>query len=202
MMSPSNPAIPLNGAMKKLPNEQATLLIAIALVILGASTRLLPHPANFAPLAAIAIFGGLYLPRKLAILVPLSAMILSDVLIGFYSWKIMLVVYSSFALTGYLSTKIRDSFAPILSVTLLSSIVFFLTTNAAVWAFGTMYSPDLSGLGQSYFMALPFFRNSLLGDLFYTGVLVGLYRVCISVQWSLTNSHTNHHTKSPRQNLW
>ena len=57
--------------------------------------------------------------------------------------------------------------------TLLGSLFFFLLTNAAVWLFGTMYAPNFAGLMQSYFMALPFFRNSLLGDLFYVGVLVG-----------------------------
>lgn len=174
--------------MKKINNPPAgghtILATAIGLVILGASARLLPHPANFAPLAAIAIFGGLYLPKKLAILVPLSAMLLSDVLIGFYSWKIMLVVYSSFALTGYISTKIRDSFSSVLSVTLAGSILFYLTTNAAVWAFGTMYSHNFAGLMQSYTMALPFFRNSLLGDLFYTGILVGTYQLITMAQTS------------------
>lgn len=166
--------------MKKINKEQIILATAIGLIILGVSARLLPHPANFAPLAAIAIFGGLYLPKKLAILVPLSAMLVSDVLIGFYSWKIMLVVYGSFALTGYISTKIRDSFSSILTTTLAGSILFYLTTNAAVWVFGTMYSHDFGGLMQSYTMALPFFRNSLLGDLFYTGILVGAYQMYIN----------------------
>ncbi len=170
-----NRVILLNGAMKKINHESITLFISIGLVILGSSARLLPHPANFTPLAAIAIFGGLYLPKKLAILVPLSAMLISDTIIGFYSWKIMLVVYLSFALTGYVSTKIHDSFRSILSVTLAGSILFYLSTNAAVWVFGTMYTHDFSGLLESYTMALPFFRNSLLGDLFYTGILVSLY---------------------------
>ena len=175
--------------MKKINNEKSILLIAIGLAILGASARLLPHPANFAPLAAIAIFGGLYLPKKLAILVPVSAMLISDVLIGFYSWKIMLVVYGSFALTAYISTKIKKRFSSILVTTLAGSILFYLTTNAAVWAFGTMYTYDFSGLMQSYTMALPFFRNSLLGDLFYTGLLVGTYQMII-------NFRTNHRTQS------
>lgn len=162
--------------MKKINNDNLILAVAIGLVILGASARLFPHPANFAPLGAIAIFGGLFLPRKLAIVVPLSAMFLSDLLIGFYSWKIMLVVYASFALTAYASTYIRHRFSSILGMTLAGSILFFLATNAAVWGFGTMYSHDFSGLMQSYTMALPFFRNSLVSDLLYTGILVGAYR--------------------------
>lgn len=165
--------------MKKLTNEHITLALALGLTLLGAIARLLPHPANFAPLAAIAIFGGLYLPKKLALLVPLSALIISDILIGFYSWKIMLVVYLCFGLTAYASTRIKKSFGQILGTTLFGSIVFYLATNAAVWGFGTMYAHNFNGLMQSYVMALPFFRNSLLGDLFYTGVLVGAYRASL-----------------------
>ncbi|OGH65031.1 MAG: hypothetical protein A2821_00270 [Candidatus Magasanikbacteria bacterium RIFCSPHIGHO2_01_FULL_41_23] len=165
----------------------------MGLVIFGAIARLVPHPANFAPLGAIAIFGGLFLPRKLAILVPLSAMLVSDIVIGFYSWSIMLVVYLSFALTAFASTKIKHSFKAILGTTLAGSILFYLTTNAAVWAFGTMYAHDFAGLMQSYTMAIPFFRNSLLSDLFYTSVMVTSYIL-------ITNFHTNYHIQSLHRN--
>lgn len=151
------------------------IILGIVLVILGASARLLPHPANFVPLGAIAIFSGLFLPRKLALWLPLAALFASDLLLGFYTWQVMLTVYLSFLLTTVLATKISPKFASVTGLTLASSIFFFLTTNAAVWAFGTMYTHDLSGLIQSYTMALPFFRNSLMGDLFFTGILVGSY---------------------------
>jgi len=152
---------------------------ALLLIILGASTRLLPHPANFAPIAAIALFAGIYLPKKFAIILPMAAMLISDLILGFYLWPVMLSVYFSFAVTGMIGLAIQKhkKFSTILGGTLLASIIFFTITNWAVWAFGTMYTHNFNGLIQSYLMALPFFKNTLLGDLFYTGVLVGSMEV-------------------------
>lgn len=159
-----------------MTNKQAARwVIPILLIILGATARLLPHSPNFAPIAAIALFGGLYLPKKLGLVIPLIAMFISDLFIGFYAWPMMLTVYGSFLIAGLIGqyVKKRKSFFTILGSTLAASIIFFLATNAAVWAFGTMYSHDFSGLLQSYTMAIPFFKNTLLGDLFYTALLVG-----------------------------
>ncbi|MBI2436321.1 MAG: hypothetical protein HYV41_01065 [Candidatus Magasanikbacteria bacterium] len=162
-------------------HRKYTLLIA-TLIIFGLSMRLLPHPANFTPIGALALFGSLYLPRRWALIVPLGALLLSDAIIGFYSSKIMISVYLSFALVGFIGLWVREhkSFTTVFGGTVLGSIFFFLITNTAVWAFGTMYTLDFSGLMQSYYMALPFFRNSLLGDLFYTAVLVGVVEM---VMW-------------------
>ena len=148
---------------------------AFLLIALGLFSRVLPHPANFAPIAGIALFAGIYLPKKLAIIAPLAAMALSDLIIGSYQWQVMLTVYLAFIVTGLIGLAIKNNknFRSIVGGTLLASIIFFITTNWAVWAFGTMYPHSLNGLLQSYVMALPFFRNSLLGDLFYVGVLVG-----------------------------
>ncbi len=156
--------------------KKSHILLIATLIIVGFAMRLLPHPANFAPIGALALFGGLYLPRKWALILPLGAMILSDAIIGFYSWPIMLAVYTSFALVVGIGLLVKKNkkFATILGGTILGSVLFYLITNAAVWGFGTMYAHDLSGLMQSYYMALPFFRNSLMGDLFYTGVFVGV----------------------------
>ncbi len=148
---------------------------AFILIALGVSARLLPHPANFAPIAAIALFSGLYLPKRFAIIVPAAALLLSDIVLGFYTWQVVVSVYACFALTGIMGLYLakQKNFATIALGTILASIIFFLVTNWAVWAFGTMYPHTTSGLMQSYIMALPFFRNSLLGDIFYTTVLVG-----------------------------
>lgn len=169
------------------------IYIALLLILLGLATRLLPHPANFAPIAAIALFGGLYLPRKFALIVPLIAVFASDIFIGFYDWKIMMVVYGSFAVTGLIGLYVRGkpakggsayggSFSTVLLATTLGAIIFYLTTNAAVWLFGTMYPHTLSGLMESYVMAIPFFKNSLLGDLFYVGILVGTMELILVYQ--------------------
>lgn len=150
-------------------------LPALLLILLGVSTRLLPHPANFTPIAAIALFAGIYLPKKYALIVPMVAMFISDIVLGFYLWPVMVSVYFTFAITSILGLAIQKhkKAANILGGTLLASILFFLITNWAVWAFGTMYAHNFNGLIQSYIMALPFFKNTLLGDLFYTAVLVG-----------------------------
>lgn len=154
-----------------------SLIIAALLIMLGFAARLLPHPANFAPIGAVALFGGMYLTKRYAVILPLIAMLISDIFIGFYTWQIMASVYISFALTGLIGLWVRKNkkLSTIIGGTVLGSILFFLITNFAVWAFGAMYAHNFSGLMQSYIMAIPFFRDSLLGDLFYVGLLVGTY---------------------------
>lgn len=156
-------------------------LPAFILITLGIAARFLPHPANFAPIGAIAIFSGLYLPKKWAIILPLAAMIFSDIFIGFYSWPIMLSVYGGFIIMGLIGLWVRKNkkLSTVLGGTILGSVIFYLVTNFSVWAFGSLYAHNLNGLLASYTMAIPFFRNSLLGDLFYTGVLVGAYEASL-----------------------
>jgi len=157
-------------------------LPAFILITLGIAARFLPHPANFAPVGAIAIFSGIYLPKKWAIVLPLAAMFFSDLFLGFYAWPVMLSVYASFAVMGLIGLAVRKhkKLSTILGGTILGSVIFFLTTNGAVWAFSNWYEPSLAGLINCYVVAIPFFRNSLLGDLFYTGVLVGAYEVSLA----------------------
>lgn len=156
----------------------------IFLILLGTVCRFLPHLPNFAPLGAIALFAGLYLPRRWALVLPLAVLIMSDFFIGFYSWPIMLSVYAGFIITALIGLLTRKNirFATVLGGTVLGSVLFYLLTNWAVWAFGTMYDHDLAGLMQSYALALPFFRNSLAGDIFYTAMLVGGYE--LAMNWS------------------
>lgn len=154
-------------------------LPALVLIALGVAARFLPHPANFAPIGAIAIFSGIYLPKKWAVILPLAAMFFSDLFIGFYAWPIMLSVYLSLAIMGLIGLLVRRNkkLSTILGGTILGSVIFYLVTNGAVWAFGSLYPQTAAGLAQSYYMAIPFFRNSLLGDLFYTGTLIGAYEM-------------------------
>lgn len=158
-------------------------LPAFILITLGIAARFLPHPANFAPIGAIAIFSGLYLPKKWAIALPLAAMFFSDMFIGFYALPIMLSVYAGFIIMGLIGLAIRKNkkLSTILGGTILGSVIFYLLTNAAVWVFGSLYPPTAAGLMQSYYMAIPFFRNSLLGDLFYTGALAGAYEASLAL---------------------
>ncbi len=162
----------------------STSAIAALLIIFGVALRFAPHPPNFAPIAAIALFGGLYLNKKMAFALPIATMLVSDLFIGFYSWKMMTAVYLSFlAMVGIgLLVKRNKKLSTVLGGTLLGSLLFFLVTNGAVWGFGTMYPHSLSGLMSSYTMAIPFFKNTLMGNLFFVGVLVGSMEAIIYIK--------------------
>jgi len=160
-----------------MTDAQKNIIPAVILMIaLGALMRVLPHPVNVAPVAALALFGGAYLPLRYAFVVPLLAMVGSDALIGF-DFTSMPYVYGMFALTVLLGYKLgrapRLGYA--LGASLIASISFYLVTNL-VWLYpGSRYPQTWSGQLESYAMALPFFRNTLLGDLGYTLVFFGAY---------------------------
>jgi hypothetical protein len=164
-----------------LRDNFSKIIISLILILIGATFRLLPHPWNFTPVAAVALFSGAYLGKKYAFFVPFLAMFLSDVFLGFYEWKLMLAVYGSFALAGLVGLAIKRRKTPltVLAGSLTASVLFFLITNFAVWQFSFWYEKTLSGLFQCYLMALPFFRSGLLGDLFYTSVLFGAYELIL-----------------------
>ena len=149
---------------------------------LAVAARLLPHPPNFAPIAAMALFGGAYLSPRYAILVPLLALFLSDLFIGFYSPVVMISVYGSFVLTGALGIWLKKRRNPrnMVLAAVGSSLLFFLITNFAVWAAGA-YARDPSGLLQSYVAGLPFLKNTLAGDLFYTISFFGGYELALKL---------------------
>jgi len=155
-------------------NRQNALIAVLILVAI--LTRLLPHPPNFAPVAAVALFGGaLFTNRSLAFLIPLIIMGISDFLIGFHAH--IPVVYGLFMTTVLIGFYLKDRVRPgyILGASIISSILFFLGSNLAVWFGSTFYTQDLSGLITCYTFALPFFHNTIMGDLFYSGVLFGSY---------------------------
>ena len=152
-----------------------TRLAALIAIILGAAlSRLIPHPPNLTSVTAVALFGGAYFSdRRLAFLVPLAALFLSDLVLGFYHH--MEIVYASFALIVCIGLWLQKNRSPlhIAGAALASSVLFFLLTNFGVWAFGSLYPMTLNGLIACYVAAIPFFRNTLLGDLLYTIVLFG-----------------------------
>lgn len=159
--------------------NKTKILISILLVIFGVGSRLLPHIWNFAPIAGIALFSSVYLGKKYAFILSITVMLLGDIFLGFYAWPIMLAVYGSYLLIvcfGFLVKKYK-SFETILAGSVLSSIIFFAVTNFAVWQFSSWYSHSLHGLIECYTMALPFFRNTLLGNVFYVGILFGGYEM-------------------------
>ncbi len=155
--------------------DKNKFFIILSLVALVVVSRLIPHAPNFAPVAAIAMAASLCLSKKWSVFLPIFAVLISDALIGFYDWRLMLAVYSSFAVIGVFSwwLKKHSDFINFLTVSLGASIFFFFTTNTAVWLFSSWYPKTLAGLTLSLEMGLPFFRNTLLGDLFYTTILCG-----------------------------
>lgn len=149
----------------------------IGMVILGACARLLPHPWNFTPIIAIGLFAGSQARNSsIGVLTTVSALALSDAVLGFYSgfWY----VYGAALIPVLLGRLIRDnrSHAGVIAAAALgSSISFFLITNFMVWATGRMYPHTVAGLAACFVAGIPFYRNQLLGDAFYTVALFGGY---------------------------
>ena len=152
-------------------------LLAIGLLIIAVALRFLPHVPNFVPITALALFAGVYFGGPWAYLLPLLAMISSDIFLGFHST--MYFVYGSLLLTVAIGQVVRRQKNPltILGGTLAGSILFFIITNFGVWATTAWYSRDANGLIQCYYMAIPFFRNSMTGDLFYAIIFFGAYEL-------------------------
>lgn len=152
------------------------MLVISLMVFVAAFIRLIPHPPNFAPIAAMALFGGAYFNKKsFAFAVPLAAMFLSDAIIGFHSS--MWIVYVSFAvivLIGMVLLK-KVNVKNVIAASVTASLSFFILTNFGVWAFGTMYPKNFAGLIECYIAAIPFIQNTLIGDLFYSGIMFGIY---------------------------
>lgn len=157
------------------PTRGLELSIIAGMVLLAALSRLLPHPWNFSPLEAMALFAGARIgPRLLALLVPLLALLVSDLFLGFYPdiW----VVYACFAAMAVAGRGLREA-GPgrIAAFALGAAVGFFLITNFAVWAIGDMYPHTGAGLAASYLSALPFFKNQLAGVACYSLLLFGGY---------------------------
>ncbi len=159
------------------------LVISSLLVGLIVLARFLPHLPNVAPVAAVGLTTGAYLGRKWALAVVMVGMFLSDWFIGFYHWPIMLSVYLSFLFIAYGGGWLLKYKTPkiVLIYSLGSSLIFYFVTNFAVWATALWYPKNLAGLMLAYEMGIPFLRNTLLGDLFYTVVLFVSWELVLSI---------------------
>jgi len=151
------------------------LLVLASIIVAAVASRLIPHPPNMASMTAVALFSGAYLTdNRLAFVVPLVALFISDLLlVGLYSH--MEIIYGSFELIvglGLLLRRRRSTFR-IAGAALASSILFFVITNFGVWAFESLYPKTMAGLSACYIAAIPFFQNTLVGDALYTVVLFG-----------------------------
>ena len=164
------------------------------LVLLAAFSRLIPHPPNFAPIGAMALFGAAYFSQRyLAFAIPIISMWLSDLVLnnvvygqyfdhfvwfyqGFY-WT-----YGAFIVIGFVGFFMlkKVQLKSVALASLLAAVLFFVISNFGVWASGTMYPKNVSGLLACYTAAIPFFKNTLMGNLVYSGVLFGAFELAQS----------------------
>lgn len=151
-------------------------MLALILIIVGILLRFAPHAPNFTPVAAIALFSGAYLSKKYALVVPLMLMVASDLFLGLHN--VVLFTWGGFALITFLGFWIKrhKSILGIASMSLVSSLLFFIISNFGVWLMG-WYPHNLQGLVNCYIMALPFLRNFTLGTLTYAVIFFGLYEL-------------------------
>ena len=144
------------------------LVLGFAVIFLLAVSRLIPHPPNFTPILGMAVFSGAIINRRLiAYLIPLLAMLISDLYLGFHSG--MPIIYFSLALCVLIGTFIEARVTILNFVLGISAgvIVFYLITNFAVWYGSGMYDYSFSGLITCYVMALPFLQNTIISSMIY-----------------------------------
>lgn len=160
-------------------NSRMQGIVATVLIVGAVLSRLIPHPMNVAPITALALFGGVYFDKRIAPVLPLLALLVSDYFIGFYEG--IEFTYLAFIISVFAGMwlKSRKTVPMTLGVTIGSSVVFFIVSNFGVWFSGLIYPKTFNGLIECYTLALPFFRNSLFGDLLYVAVMFGVYELVL-----------------------
>lgn len=159
----------------------ARFIFVSSAILLAAISRVFPHFDNFTPIAAMALFGGVYFSdKRLAFIVPLVAMIISDVIIelttGWGFHNTIVYVYVAFILTSAIGLLVRKNtnVQTVLGASVISSLLFFIITNFGVWAASGGIG-GASGLATTYVLGVPFFAPTLLGDIFYNTILFGAF---------------------------
>lgn len=179
----------------QMNKQKNTLVLSAGLLIVAAAfTRLFPHPHNFTALGAMAVFGGSVIKnKKLAFLLPLGALLLSDICLqlftttkGFYGIT-QYFVYAAFLIITALATFMQKrSVANIALAAVWSGFIFFIISNLGVWISSTTYPKSLAGLGACYAAAIPFYKNeifgnfvlnSIMGNIFYLAILFSAYAI-------------------------
>jgi hypothetical protein len=158
--------------------NKTRFLILASIIVLAVLTRFLPFPPNVAPVAAIALFGGAYFSdKRIAFLLPLGVMLLSDMLIGLHST--LLFVYAAFAIIAGIGVLLGKKISPlrIAGASVAGSVLFYLVTNFGVWLVSGYYPLTIEGLIASYTLAIPFFHYTLIGDLLYCTVIFGAFEL-------------------------
>ncbi|HVR81072.1 MAG TPA: DUF6580 family putative transport protein [Luteimonas sp.] len=160
-------------------------LLLAGLIVIAALTRLLPHPPNFSPVEAIALFGGAYFASKQwAAIVPLLAMLMADLALGalhgasyasYLGGNTFWSVYACIAISVVLGFGLRSKVSGkrVIGYSLAGSVLFFVVTNFTAWLSDPMYPKTAAGLAAAYIAGIPFFRWTVLGTLFYSALLFG-----------------------------
>jgi hypothetical protein len=160
-------------------------LVLAVLILLAALSRLLPHPPNFSPVEAIALFGGAcFASRAWAFAVPMLALLASDLVMaavigdsyaGYLGSMSFWSVYACIALTTLMGLRLRGKAggARLLGYSLAGSVLFFLVTNLAAWIASPLYPQTAAGLASAYVAGIPFFQWTVLGTLAYVAILFG-----------------------------
>jgi hypothetical protein len=160
-------------------NHMNNKFLTITAIIFGAALlRLIPHAPNFSPIGAIALYGGAYLNRKyLAYIIPIAAMIFSDLFLGFYGPE-MLITYAGFVASIFIGTQLKKNITwmNVALGSVAASLVFFLITNFVFFyptSLGPIYTHNFAGIINSYVAGWPFFQNTFASDLLYNSILFG-----------------------------
>jgi hypothetical protein len=160
-------------------------MVLAALIFIAALSRVLPHPPNFSPIEAVALFGGAYFAKRAwALLVPLAAMFASDLVLGLANggiyWEYFtsagyLLVYACIALSTLLGFGLRGKVtgSRVLGYSLAGSALFFVVTNFGAWLGSPLYPQNAAGLSAAYVAGIPFFQWTVLGTLVYAALLFG-----------------------------
>jgi hypothetical protein len=160
-----------------MTTNHSRLVAILSAIVAAAALRFVPHPPNFSPIGAMALFSGAYFGRKgLAFVAPLAALLLSDAVLGFYHG--MATVYATdllIVLIGSLALQRRSPMRIGLAA-VASSVLFFLLTNLGMWFSSGFYPQTIGGLEACFVAAVPFFQNTVAGDLFYSVLLFGGFK--------------------------
>jgi hypothetical protein len=174
--------------------------IIVLMVVAAAATRFMPHPPNFTPIGGMALFGAAHFAKKYwAYLIPFLALWLSDLILNNvvysspdgFTWitSFGLWNFAAFGMIVFLGSNIlkKINLPNIIGASVIGSLVFFLITNFGVWASDplNMYADNIAGLTAAVAAGLPFFWNTLAGDIVYVGVLFGGYEIAKNIYPSL-----------------
>jgi len=174
--------------------KKNSIVVATAIIAIGAFSRLIPHMPNFSVIEALALFGGAYLTsRVLAVAVPIIALYLSDLVINntiarpFFPEQEGIILYADYMPYNLLAmvaivllarvTLSKVSALRVLGSALGASVLFFIVTNVGSWLTYPIYSKDLAGLSAAFTAAVPFYQNTWVSSVLFSTVLFGSYEL-------------------------